>query len=322
MTTPSLAAKRSLVVAIAALSLTAGLAAQAPSGAAPKPAGSSTKYVPPRLPDGQPDMQGAYTGPDSSRDLDKTAPTYGGSEKGERGLGGNVPAYDSIWAIDRPSQALDANGQRSNRLNGPRVIEPLDKLPYQPWAVQKKLDVFKGYMLDAQGDVTNIDPMVRCLPEGPPRSNMLLQYNGYQIVQPPGYVIILSEMSHIYRIIPLEPRAHLTKNIKLYRGDSRGHWEGNTLVVDTTNSMGKGWLDMSGSFYSDALHVVERYTLVGPNRIEYEATVEDPKVFTQPFKLASFFDRGAKDYEIYEYACQEGNHAVENLMSRQKNSTK
>ena len=73
---------------------------------------------------------------------------------------------------------------------------------------------------------------------------------------------------------------------------------------------------MSGSFHSDALHVVERYTLVGPNRIEYEATIEDPKVFLRPWKLVSFFDKAAGDYEIYEFACTEGNKALENLMAK------
>jgi hypothetical protein len=270
-------------------------------------------YQPKRLPDGQPDMQGSYTGPDTSRDLDKKALTYGA---GERRIGGNVPAYDPIWGVDRQTQGVNQEGARVGTIEGPKIIDPEDQtIPYTPEMQKKKVEVFTGYMLGPKGDVTKIDPMVRCHAQGPPRSNMMLNYNGYHIVQPPGYVIILSETNHLYRAILLDGRPHLTKNIGLYMGDSRGRWEGNTLIVDTTNRVDGGWLDMSGSFHSDALYVVERYTLVGPDRIEYEATITDPKVFLRPWKIASFFDKQSAEYEIYEFACTEGNKAVENLMA-------
>ena len=282
---------------------------------------SGKAYQPKKLPDGQPDMQGSYTGPDTSRNLDKKAPTYGG---GENQIGGNVPAYDSVWTADRVAQQkADAEGSSRGQLPGPKIVDPEDQtIPYKPEFGEKKVEVFTRYMTGPKGDVTMIDPMVRCHAQGPPRSNMMLQYNGYQIVQPPGHVIILSETNHIYRIIPLDNSPHLTKKIGLYRGDSRGRWLGNTLIVDTTNRVDGGWLDMSGAFHSDALHVVERYTLVGPNRIEYEATIEDPKVYLRPWRLASFFDRAPDDYEIYEFACVEGNKAVENLMAEPDTESK
>ena len=94
--------------------------------------------------------------------------------------------------------------------------------------------------------------------------------------------MILYEWAHAYRTIPLDGRPHLAGNIKLYNGDSRGHWEGNTLVVDVTNFNDKVFLDSHGSFYSEALHVVERWTLVDANTLKYEATLEDPTVFTRP----------------------------------------
>jgi hypothetical protein len=274
-----------------------------------EPGPLTTSYQPPRLPDGQPDMQGPYTGPDTSRNLDKKALTYG---EGPGRIGGNVPAYDfQVWTADRPTQ-----GRSESRLDGPKIVDPPDEtIPYTPEMAKRKVEVFSGYMLGAKGDITKVDPMVRCHAQGPPRSNMMLNYNGYTIVQPPGYVIILSETNHIYRIIPVDNRPHLTSKIGLYRGDSRGRWEANTLIVDTTNRVDGGWLDMSGSFHSDALHVVERYTIVGPKRIEYEATIEDPKVFLRPWKLVSFFDRADDDYEIYEFACIEGNKSLENLMT-------
>ena len=180
----------------------------------------TTDYRPPRLPDGQPDMQGAYTGPDTSRNLDKKALTYGA---GDGRIGGNVPAYDfQVWTVDRPTQ-----GTAEGRLDGPKIVDPADEtIPYAPDMARRKIDVFSGYMLGPKGDVTTVDPMVRCHAQGPPRSNMMLNYNGYQIVQPPGHVIFLTETNHIYRIIPVDNSPHLTSKIGLYRGDSRGRWEG------------------------------------------------------------------------------------------------
>jgi len=118
---------------------------------------------------------------------------------------------------------------------------------------------------DANGDlrIEDLDPQTRCLPAGVPRSNYAVPYSGFHIVQAPGTVTILSEWNHLYRIIPLGQRAqHLPPAIRLYMGDSIGHWDGNTLVVDTTNLNDKTWLDMGGTFHSDALHVIERYTAI------------------------------------------------------------
>lgn len=321
MITPSANTRSTLALTCAAVIAVMSLASEAAGQIRQSTPAASKPYQPPRLPDGQPDIQGAYTGPDTSRNLDKKALTYGA---GENRIGGDVPAYDPVWAADRKEQQQAiAEGTPRRPLPGPKIVDPPDEtIPYTPEMAKKKVEVFSRYMLGPKGDVTMIDPMVRCHAQGPPRSNMMLQYNGYQIVQPPGHVIILSETNHIYRIIPLGNRPHLTKNIGLYRGDSRGRWEGNTLIVDTTNRVDGGWLDMSGAFHSDALHVVERYTVVGPNRIEYEATIEDPKVFLRPWKLASFFDRAPDDYEIYEFACIEGNKAVENLMAEPSTDSK
>jgi len=99
-------------------------------------------------------------------------------------------------------------------------------------------------------------------------------------------------------------------------GDSRGHWDGDTLVVDTTNFNDKTWLSGGGEFHSELLHVVQRFTMVGPNTIDYEATIEDPKVFTRPWTLAFTFDRAEKGYELFEYACHEGNRAPELILKR------
>jgi hypothetical protein len=134
-------------------------------------------------------------------------------------------------------------------------------------------------------------------------------------VQTPGYVAINQYRMHDMRLIPLDGRPHLPKDARAWVGDSRGHWEGNTLVVDTTNFNGKVWFDIVGNFQSDASHVIERFTRVAADKISYEATIEDSKLYTRPWKLALSLRR-VKDegYELIEEACIEGNRDVEHLL--------
>ena len=109
---------------------------------------------------------------------------------------------------------------------------------------------------------------------------------------------------------------HVGNAIKLWQGDSRGHWEGDTLVVDVTNSNGLTWLDNAGNFYSDALHMVERFTLVDADTIHYEARVEDPTVYIRPWTMALALIRNKEPgFELLEQACHEGNHSVESGLS-------
>ena len=119
--------------------------------------------------------------------------------------------------------------------------------------------------------------------------------------------MLLFERQHAYRVIPLDGRSHASGEIKLWMGDSRGHWEGNTLVIDVTNHNERPWLDWAGNFHSDALHVVERWTLVSPDKISYEATIEDRKVYSRPWKIALTYARNTQEgYEQMEDACYEG----------------
>jgi hypothetical protein len=144
--------------------------------------------------------------------------------------------------------------------------------------------------------------------------------NAYHIVQIPGYVVILSEMIHNARVIPLDGRPHAPAGVRLWDGDPRGHWEGNSLVVETTNYNGKGWMSTSaaggrikGIPQSEALRVVERFTRVDAGTIRYEVTIDDPNAYTKPWKVLIPLTRD-EDYTIYEYACQEGNEAVGNIL--------
>jgi hypothetical protein len=161
----------------------------------------------------------------------------------------------------------------------------------------------------------------RCITRGVPGSMFPAGYNNaYQILQVPGYVVILYEMIHDARIIPLDGRPHLPSGIRLWMGDSRGRWEGDTLVVETANFLDRGWIAtssaagrMKGVPTSDALHVVERFTRVDAETIEYEVTIEDPNVYTRPWTVAMPLTRDP-GYQIFEYACHEGNRAVENVL--------
>jgi hypothetical protein len=159
---------------------------------------------------------------------------------------------------------------------------------------------------------------IRCITRGVVGSIYPVVYgNGQEIVQAPGYVSIMQEMVHEARIIPLDGRPHASSNIRTYMGDPRGHWEGNTLVVETTNFLGNktsasanGW----GTPLTDALKLVERYTRVGPNEMRYEVTVDDPKTYVRPFKIG-FPLTQEPGYRNFEYACHEGNYAMFDSLS-------
>ena len=133
--------------------------------------------------------------------------------------------------------------------------------------------------------------------------------NGQEFVQGPGYVMILQEMVHEARVIPLDGRPHAGPGVRSYMGDPRGHWEGDTLVVDTTNYSPKS--DFRGSHQN--LHVVERFTRVSPNRIDYEITVNDPTTWTKPW--TAMIPLKLTHEEVYEYACHEGNLGMPNVLS-------
>ena len=165
-----------------------------------------------------------------------------------------------------------------------------------------------------------MSPWDRCITRGMPGGLLPGGYgNVYEIVQAPGYVAIVSEMIHDTRIIPLASGPFT--NIRQWNGESRGHWEGNTLVIETKNFNSKGWIAtnaasgrIKGIPQSEALHVIERLTRVDAETIQYEITIEDPNVYTSPWKVSFPFykDRSA---QIFEYACHEGNYAMTNMLS-------
>ena len=142
---------------------------------------------------------------------------------------------------------------------------------------------------------------------GPPMSPSAYN-NNVQIFQAPGYVVLLTEMVHDARIIPLDGHAHLPNHVRQWRGDSRGHWDGDTLVVETTNFTDKTSVNGSG----DALRLVERFTRMRDDQVLYEYTVDDPDSFVAPWTVA--IQMNSAEQPLFEYACHEGNYGMQNLM--------
>jgi len=194
-----------------------------------------------------------------------------------------------------------ANDGLTNGGRGVIVDPPDSKLPMQPWAVAEKTDrnrSERGYD----------DPTAHCFPAGVPRA--MYVPTSFYFVQTPDYFVILHERV-AWRIIPLHARAHLPDSMRLWQGDSVGHWEGDTLVVDTANLNGKTWLNEVGEIVSYAEHVVERFTPAGPDTINYQATVTDPLVYTRPWTIALPIKR--QTGMLFESACHEEDHDLPHL---------
>jgi hypothetical protein len=163
----------------------------------------------------------------------------------------------------------------------------------------------------------DLGPYDRCISRGVVGSMMPVVYNtGTEIVQAPGYVVLRHEMIHEARVVPLDGRAHLPPSIKGYIGNSRGRWDGSTLVVRTTGVNGRNGLDGNGQLLltSDRAEFIERYTPTGPDTMQFEVTVTDPATWTAPIRI-SFPLRRQRDYQLLEYACHEGNYSIRNTLS-------
>jgi len=184
------------------------------------------------------------------------------------------------------------------------VVDPPDgRVPYQAWAAGLPGEHKKKY----------VEPNVACFPSGVPRS--LYVPTQIEFLQTPGYVLILFERAHTYRIIPTDPRPHAGAGIRLWQGDSRGRWDGNTLVVDVTNHNAKPWFDQAGNFYTDEAHIVERFTLIDADTIHYAVTIEDPSVYTRPWTLALPLRRNKEPgFRLLEEGCHEGERNTEPLI--------
>ena len=256
-------------------------------------------------------------------DPEREAPPEGGD--GSPGPYGNVGGYNFLW-IDRGTEAFELDGKRRTSI----IVDPVDgRWPSMtPEAAKRMADrreLYKENRGDNQGEAWWLDidgpgpydnpeqrPLgERCLlgfgsTSGPP-SLPVLYNNLKRIVQTKDHVMILVEMVHDARIIRLN-QEHAPQEIRKWMGDSVGHWEGDTLVVDTTN-----FGDTPGLFYATKdLHVTERFTRIGENAILYQFTVEDPAVWTKPW--SGEYPWVVTDAPMYEYACHEANYSFEGIL--------
>jgi hypothetical protein len=311
--------------------LVAVISALAAAIVVPSAAGQSGKYTPPRTPDGKPDLQGTYTfatitplqrpaalnGKDVltpeeaaafeanenkrlNRDLfdpEKGAPSAGYAPRSQ----GGVLSYNDFWY------------ERGNKLTDDRrtslIVDPPDgRIPF---AAATRTRMAERAAKNNSGRVDDYEEMSvadRCLlgfNSGPPMISGTYN-NNMQIVQTPGYVVIFTEMVHEARIIPTDGRPHGT--LPRWSGDSRGRWEGDTLVVETLNFRRE--TSLQGSTANTK--VVERFTRVDPKTIRYEFTVTDPTAYTQPWTAVEPLH--AMDELLYEYACHEGNYGMAGVL--------
>jgi hypothetical protein len=189
------------------------------------------------------------------------------------------------------------------------IVDPPDgRIPFQPWAMAIRNARDRIHTDVASMKSKDLDTQAKCYPTGVPR---FANRGGPFFTIFPDYVLLQIEYGHEYRIIYTDGRPRLPRQIKLWNGDARGHWEGATFVVETTNLNGYAWLDVIGSFVSDQATVVERFTPLDANTLRWTGTVTDPTVFTRPWTMGWNYVRskaqGAQS-EIWENACAEGNN--------------
>jgi hypothetical protein len=246
-----------------------GQAQPAGRGQAPATAGrgQANTYKAPRTADGRPNLNGIWQALNTAN-----------------------------WDIqDHPAKQgpLVALGAAFSVPAGQGVVEG-NEIPYQPWALKQKQENGANWL--------KLDPEIKCYLPGIPRATYLPY--PFQIVQTPTNVLMAYEFASASRVIPMNTTSK--DPVDSWMGWSNGRWEGETLVVDVTGFNDQTWFDRAGNFHSEALHVIERYTATSPNTLQYEVTIEDPKVFTRPWKMSMpLYRRVEPNAQLLEYKCVE-----------------
>ena len=270
-----------------------------------EPIGVAQTWTPGRTPDGQPDIEGTWLNFDSTPfEAPLVQPSSASSPAGPN--------------VGPATEFADHNHQVSPRRRS-MVVDPADgRVPVLKWAEDRR-DYDLAHIPDAPEHET---PWVRCITRGHPAGMFPAGYNNaYRIIQIPGHVVIAFEMIHETRIIPIDGRAPLGDAIRQWNGEPRGRWEGNTLIVESTNYNDKGSIAtsaatgrMRGIPQSSGMRVVERFTRINANTIDYSVTIDDPKVYSKPWEVRLPLNRD-DSYQFFEYSCHEGNYALPNALS-------
>jgi hypothetical protein len=277
-------------------------------------------WATPKTPWGDPDLQGVWTTDDMlSIPMERPEQFAGRAELTDEEFAERAKRDQA--ALERNKKAVGAFrgdvGSKTFRQTS-RVIEPADgRIPPTTPEAQQRVALRQAARSNAPSSWEDRSLYDRCITRGIMGSTLPVIYgNGNQIFQTPNAVVINYEMVHDTRVIPLDGRPHVGSKIKTYLGDARGHWDGNTLVVETTNFLdnrtgigGNG----NGAPTSEVLKLVERFTRVEAG-IQYEAAIDDPKTFTRPWKIGMTFTT-QPGYTILPYECHEGNRGLEDMLS-------
>jgi hypothetical protein len=329
MITPHLALRGCMAVMVLLVVCSAVAAAQAP-----KAAGTSKKWMPPHTPWGDPDLQGiwnnatitpierpkdlgekAFLSDDQAADLEEREAQSRVDSPPKQGDPGT---YNQFW-FERGTRVVPT--KRTSLI----VDTPDGRLPpLTPDGQRRDQERFRRLGPDAVGSSGNgpfdswedISVVTRCITRGLPNAMIPGAYNNnFQIVQSPGFVALFSEMMHETRIIPVDGGSHIDAGMHQWMGDSRGHWEGNTLVVDVTNFRDSDVTGFGVPYrFSETslLHLVERFTRVDANTIDYQVRVDDPATFTKPWTAS--IPMVKSDGPIFEYACHEANYSIVDIL--------
>jgi len=303
---------------------------------------SSSPYSPPRTPWGDPDLQGIWPGTDSVgvpferperfgtrlflTDAELKEREQQAAKQGELDVldfdlqkpPAEIVALGDVGGVTSPPPHWLERGVPSRQSS--LIVQPTNgRMPAMTPEGAARQKTAGGTYVKQTGfnSASELGPYDRCISRGVVGSMMPVVYNnGNEIVQAPGLVAFRNEMIHEVRIIPLDGRQPLPGDMKSYMGSSRGHFEGNTLVVRTTNLNGKTGMQGNGMMLipSDSIVIEERFTPVSANVLQYEVTIDDPKTWTAPWKV-SFPLKRDQDYQMFEYACHEGNYAMRNTLS-------
>jgi hypothetical protein len=324
--------KSALLIAAFACGIVTPIGAQAPARAPSTAAPAKGAWAVVRTPWGDPDLQGTwstddYIGVPIQRPTElgnklflteqewKDRATRQAEQAAKAVPSGTPPAGGGVGPPDHWGESP----RRATRQTS-FVTEPADgRFPAvtpeaQKRAAPRDTGSFGTGPFNTFTDFTNFD---RCISRGVVGSLLPRPYgNGLDIVQGPGYVAIRYEMIHEPRIIPLDGRPRVSSRIAQYMGDARGHWEGDTLVVETTNFTDQMSIGFNGNGlrHSDAMKLTERFKRVSSDTIEWDVTIDDPKTYTKPFKMGLQIT-SSPGYQVFEYACHEGNYGMPHILS-------
>jgi hypothetical protein len=221
-----------------------------------------------------------------------------GTKSGFKSIDGETGDYSSVWTVERDWE------NRTSLITDP----PDGRMPAVTPEAQARRQAARGAMTRRADVAADRSLSERCITYGSPQLTAGYQ-SYYQVVQTPKSVMIMTEMIHDARRIPLDGGPHVPAMVRAWDGDSRGHWEGDTLVIDTTNYKPKAFMSVS----SEKLHVIERFSRSSPETLQYEITIDDPATWTKPWSLMIPLRRSAEP--VFEYACHEGNVGLAGILA-------